>query len=65
MIVSDHNESMSELNVTFLDLYLIIYLSAEHLEFGDGRHYTPKSSTSNYWTGYMASLNVFLNKLSS
>jgi hypothetical protein len=31
---------MAELNVTLLDLYPATYLSAEHLEFGDGRHYT-------------------------
>jgi hypothetical protein len=31
---------MAELNVTLLDLYPATYLSAELLEFGDGRHYT-------------------------
>ena len=31
---------MTELNVTLLDIYPATYLSAEFLEFGDGRHYT-------------------------
>ena len=33
-------EIMTELNVTFLDLYPATYLSAEHLREMDGRHYS-------------------------
>jgi hypothetical protein len=33
-------EIMAQLNVTMLDLYPATHLSADHLEPGDGRHYT-------------------------
>jgi hypothetical protein len=33
-------EIMEDLNVTLLDLYPATRLSAEHLQPGDGRHYT-------------------------